>query len=42
MCQDCDDFNEMKEVIKDITIKNKQGFKISKFVFQFMRLFIKG
>ena len=23
MCQDCDDFNEMKEVIKDITIKNK-------------------
>ena len=41
-CEDCDDFNEMKEVIKDITIKNKQGFKISKFVFQFMRLFIKG
>ena len=22
-CEDCDDFNEMKEVIKDITIKNK-------------------
>ena len=23
-CEDCDDFNEMKEAIKDITIKNKQ------------------
>ena len=23
-CKDCDDFNEMKEAIKDITIKNKQ------------------
>ena len=33
-CEDCDDFNEMKEAIKDITIKNKQGSKISKFVLQ--------
>ena len=33
-CEDCNDFNEMKEAIKDITIKNKQGSKISKFVFQ--------
>ena len=33
-CKDCDDFNEMKEAIKDITIKNKQGSKISKFVLQ--------
>ena len=33
-CEDCDDFNEMKEAIKDITIKNKQASKISKFVLQ--------
>ena len=32
--EDCDDFNEMKEVIKDITIKNKHGSNISKFVLQ--------
>ena len=32
--EECDDFNEMKEEIKDITIKNKQGSKISKFVLQ--------
>ena len=34
ICGDCDDFNEMKEAIKDITIKSKQGSKISKFVLQ--------
>ena len=33
-CEDCNDFNEMKDAIKDITIKNKQGSKIAKFVFQ--------
>ena len=33
-CEDCDDFNEMKEAFKDITIKNKHGSKISKFVLQ--------
>ena len=33
-CEDCDDFKEMKEAIKDITIKNKRGSKISKFVLQ--------
>ena len=33
-CEDYDNFNEMKEAIKDITIKNKQGSKISKFVLQ--------
>ena len=33
-CEDCDGFNEIKEAIKDITIKNKQGSKISKFVLQ--------
>ena len=33
-CEGCDDFNEMKEEIKDITIKNKQGSKISKFFLQ--------
>ena len=33
-CEDCDDFNEIKEAIKDITMKNKQGSKISKFVLQ--------
>ena len=32
--EDCDDFNEMKEAIKDKTIKNKQGSKISKIVLQ--------
>ena len=26
-CEECDDFNEMKEAIKDITIKSKQGCK---------------
>ena len=34
ICGDCDDFNEMKEAIKGITIKSKQGSKISKFVLQ--------
>ena len=29
-----DDLNEMRESMKDITIKNKQGSKISKFVLQ--------
>ena len=33
-CEGCDDFNEMKEAIEDITIKTKQGSKISKFVLQ--------
>ena len=33
-CEDCDDFSEMKEAIKDITIKNKPGSKIPKFVLQ--------
>ena len=33
-CEDCDNFNEMKKAIKDITIKHKQGSKISKFVLQ--------
>ena len=33
-CEDYDDFNEIKEAIKTIAIKNKQGSKISKFVLQ--------
>ena len=33
-CEDCDDFNEMKEAIKDIPINNKQRSKILKFVLQ--------
>ena len=33
-CEDCDDFNEMKEAIKDIPINNKQKSKILKFVLQ--------
>ena len=33
-CEDCDDFNEMKEAIKDITIKNKKGSKTSEFDLQ--------
>ena len=46
-CEDCDDFNEMKEAIQDITIKNKQGSKISKsvlhaFVYQRIMDFPRG
>ena len=38
-CEDCDDFNEIKETIKDVTIKTKQGSKISKFVLQIYAFF---
>ena len=37
-CEGCNNFNGMKEAIKDVTIKNKQGSKISKFVLQIYAL----
>ena len=41
-CEDCDDFNEMKEAIKDITLKTNKDLKYQNLFFKFMRLFIKG
>ena len=33
-CSDCSDFDELKETIGSVKVKNNSGFKISKFFLQ--------